>query len=251
LSAGWLLHRPAEAPILRSSIVLPSKLRLDPVNTAIALSPDGKKLAIAALGDSGKQQLYLRSLDALTVQPIQGTEEGSYPFWSPDGAYVGFFTPGKLKKIALSSGAVQTICDAIDGRGATWSKEGTIVFSPAGDSGLFSVPDSGGTPVQVTTPDKPGISHRHPQFLPDSRHVLYFSGVPGGTKTGEYVLDLDNKKSELLVASQARGQYAEPGYLLYVSERSLLAQPFSARSLKLSGRAVPVAQQVHFGALRW
>src|SRR5215470_4731185 len=65
LTAGWLLHRPAESPVLRTNIVLPSKLRLDPINTAVALSPDRKKLVMAAVGDGGKQQLYLRSLDAL------------------------------------------------------------------------------------------------------------------------------------------------------------------------------------------
>jgi Tol biopolymer transport system component len=251
LTAGWLLHRPAEAPVLRANLVLPTKLRLDPINTAVALSPDGKKLVMAAVGDGGKQQLYLRSLDALTVQPIQGTDEATYPFWSPDGAYIGFFTQGKLKKITLSSGAIQTICDAIDGRGAAWSKEGTIVFAPAGDSGLFSVPDSGGSPMQVTSPDRPGVSHRHPQFLPDGRHVLYFSGAPGSVKTGIYVLDLSDKKSQFVVDSQARAQYVEPGYLLFVKERSLLAQPFNASSLKVSGRAVPIAQQLQFGSLRW
>jgi eukaryotic-like serine/threonine-protein kinase len=251
LVLGWILHRPGAAPVLRSSIVLPPKLRLDPINTAVALSPDGKKLVISAVGEGGKQQLYLRSLDALTVQPIQGTGEATYPMWSPDGNYVGFFTPGKLKKVALSSGAIQTICDAVDGRGATWSKDGTIVFAPAGDSALFSVPDSGGTPVQLTSPDKPGLSHRHPQFLPDGKHVLYFSAAPGSTNTGVYVVNVDDKKSEFVVASQARALYVEPGYLLYVKERSLLAQPFSPGSLKLSGRAVSVAQQVQFGSLRW
>jgi eukaryotic-like serine/threonine-protein kinase len=251
LTAGWFLHRAPEAPILRSNIVLPTKLRLDATNTAVALSPDGKKLAIAATVEGGKQQIYLRSLDALTVLPIQGTEEATYPFWSPDGGYIGFFIQGKLKKVAVSSGAVQTICGAVDGRGGTWNKEGTIVFAPAGDGALYSVPDSGGTPAQVTFPDKPGLSHRHPQFLPDGKRVLYFSEAPGGAIGGIYIVNLDDKKSEFVVASQARAQYVEPGYLLYMRERSLLAQPFSASTLKLSGRAVPVAQQVQFGSVRW
>jgi Tol biopolymer transport system component len=251
LSAGWLLHRPGEAPVLRANLVLPPKLRLDTINTAVALSPDGKKLAMAAVGEGGKQQVFVRSLDALTVQPIQGTEEASYPFWSPDGNYIGFFAQGKLKKIALSSGAVQTICEAADGRGATWSQNGVIVFSPAGDNPLFSVADSGGTPSPLTTLDKPSQSHRHPQFLPDGKHVLYFIGAPGSTNTGIYVVGLDDKKSTFVVASQARAQFVEPGYLLYMRERSLIAQPFSASSLKLSGQAIPIAQQLQFGALRW
>jgi hypothetical protein len=116
LAAGWMLHKPPAAPVLRSVLVLPPKLRLDAVNTSVALSPDGKRLVIAATGADGKQQLYLHSLDALAVQPIAGTEEATYPFWSPDGEYVGFLTPGKLKKVAVASGAVQTVCDAVDGR---------------------------------------------------------------------------------------------------------------------------------------
>jgi eukaryotic-like serine/threonine-protein kinase len=251
LSAGWLLHRPAESPVLRAELVLPPKLQLDANNTAVALSPDGKKLVMAAAGEAGKQQLYVRSLDALTVQPIQGTEQATYPFWSPDGDYIGFFLPGKLKKVALSSGAVQTICDAPDGRGASWSKEGTIVFSPAGDSPLFLVPDSGGTPSQLTTLEKASQTHRHPQFLPDGKHVLYLIAVSGSTNTSEYVVNIEDKKSEFVVASQARAQYVEPGYLLYVKERSLLAQPFNTSSLKLTGKPIPIAQQLQFGAIRW
>ena len=250
LAAGWMLHRPPAAPVLRSALVLPPKLRLDTINSSVALSPDGKRVVIAASGADGKQQLYLRSLDALAVQPMAGTEEATYPFWSPDGEYIGFLTPGKLKKVTVASGAIQTVCDAVDGRGGTWNKDGTIVFAPAGDSGLYAVPDSGGTPVQITSPEKAGRSHRHPQFLPDGKHVLYFAGEPGKAE-GLFVVDVDSKKSEFIVEASSAGRYVEPGYLLYVKEHSLLAQPFSPRSLKVSGRAIPIAQQVQYGGLRW
>jgi hypothetical protein len=122
LVAGWMLHQPPAAPVLRSTLILPPKLRLDTVNPAIALSPDGRRLVMAASGTDNKQLLYVRSLDALTAQPLAGTEDATYPFWSPDGEYIGFFTPGKLKKIAVASGAVQTVCDAVDARGGTWNK---------------------------------------------------------------------------------------------------------------------------------
>ena len=250
LATGWVVHVPPAAPVLRSMLLLPPKVRLDTVNTAVSISPDGKRLVMAAIGGEGKQQLYLRSLNATAVQPIAGTEEATYPFWSPDGEYIGFFTPGKLKKVAIASGAVQTICDAVDGRGATWNGEGTIVFAPAGDSALFTVADSGGAAAQLTNPEKGGLSHRHPQFLPDGKHVLYFAGDTGNA-LGIFVVDVNSKKTQFVVEASSGARYVEPGYLLYVKERSLLAQPFNPRSLKVSGRAIPIAQQVQYGALRW
>lgn len=249
LATGWILHRPSPSPVVRSMVVLPPKVQLDSVNRSIALSPDGKRLALAANGPEGKEQLYLRSIDALTFQPVPGTEGATYPFWSPDGEYIGFFSGGKLKKIQVSSGAIQTIADAQDGRGATWNKQGVIVFAPAGDTGLFSVPDSGGTPESITQPEGSGISHRLPSFLPDGRHALYFVGNSG--KSGTWVLDLQTKRTDFVVTTASSAVYVDPGYLLYVKEGTLLAQPFSLRTLKVTGRAVPVSQRVQYGGLRW
>ena len=84
------------------------------------------------------QRLWLRPLDALDPQPLPGTEEAQYPFWSPDSRYIGFFAQGKLKKIAVTGGPAQNLCDAPDGRGGTWNREGVIVFAPSGASGSAS-----------------------------------------------------------------------------------------------------------------
>src|SRR5882672_6720445 len=85
---------------------------------------------------------------------LAGTQGASYPFWSPDGKYIGFFAEGKLKKVEVSAGQVQVLCDAPNGRGGTWNRDGVIVFSPDGlNVGLFQVPAWGGSPVEVTRPD--------------------------------------------------------------------------------------------------
>jgi Tol biopolymer transport system component len=84
---------------LRYTIAAPESSILQ----SFAVSPDGRAVAIAA-AVQGRRQLWLRALDTLQAQPMPGTEDATYPFWSPDSRYIGFFAQGKLKKIAASGG---------------------------------------------------------------------------------------------------------------------------------------------------
>jgi Tol biopolymer transport system component len=135
---------------------------LENQNTSLALSPDGSTLAMAASGADGKRLIWVRRLDGFGVQPLAGTDEAICPFWSPDSRFIGFFADHKLKKIPASGGTVQTICDAPDGRGASWSVNDVIVFAPAPFGGLSKVSAAGGSPTPLTKQDKPGVSDRLP-----------------------------------------------------------------------------------------
>jgi WD40 repeat protein len=249
-AAAWLLRRPAPAPVLRTSIELPPKMDLDGANTSLALSPDGTVLAIAASSADGKQQLWIRRMDGFGVQPLPGTDDASCPFWSPDSTFIGFFADHKLKKVPAAGGTVQTICDAVDGRGASWSVKDVIVFAPAPFGGLSKVPAAGGTPVPVTRQDKPGATDRLPWFLPDGRRLLFVSGTSDTTGDIE-CLDLETGKRTLVAKEPSEGRYAEPGYLLFVREGNLMAQPFDASSAKTTGEAVPIVEHVRFTPVRW
>ncbi|HKD17967.1 MAG TPA: hypothetical protein VKG23_08860, partial [Thermoanaerobaculia bacterium] len=253
-AAAWVLRRPAPAPLLRASIELPPKMDFDPSNTALALSPDGATLAIDASGPDGKRQLWVRRLDGFAVQPLAGTEEATCPFWSPDGKYIGFFAEQKLKKVPASGGTVQTICDAPDGRGGSWSDKDVIVFAPAPFGGLSKVSAAGGASTPLTKQDKPGYTDRLPWFLPGGRRFLYLSGSQTSDKeklTAINCFDLDTGKSTLVAHEVSEGRYAAPGYLLFVREGNLMAQPFDAGSAKTTGEAVPIAERVRFTAPRW
>src|SRR5207247_7787033 len=96
----------------------------------MAVSPDGLRLAVVAIGANGVQSLWMRPLGASSAQPLAGTEGASLPFWSPDSRFIGFFANGKLKKIDAAGGPPQTLCNAPNGRGGTWNREGVIVFAP-------------------------------------------------------------------------------------------------------------------------
>ncbi len=252
--AAWSLRRPAPGPLLRASIDLPPRMDFDPQNTSLALSPDGTTLTIVASGSDGKKQLWVRRMDGFAVQPLSGTEDATCPFWSPDSKFIGFFAEHKLKKVPASGGTVQTICDAPDGRGASWGDRDVIVFAPGPFGGLSKVPAAGGSPTMLTKEDQAGATDRLPWFLPGGRRVLYLSGSVTSDKdksTAIECLDLDTGKSTVVAKESSEGRYAWPGYLLFLREGNLMAQPFDASSAQTRGEAVPIAEHVRFTAPRW
>ncbi len=222
------------------SMELPAKWSFELFTGGLALSPDGKHLAFVAVSDEGKQQIWLRRLDRSAPQLLPDTEDGQYPFWSPDSQYLAFFTVGKLKKIKISGGAAQTICEASDGRGGTWNQAGTIVFAPQPYGGLQQVSSAGSKPETVTQTSKPSISHRWPSFLPDGRHFLYLSDDLSGIS----VASLNSKETKVFIPNvYTNAVYAEPGYILFFHEGSLTAQPFDPDNLKIRGESFPLLEE--------
>ena len=213
----------------------------------VVVSPDGRQVAFTAADAAGKVSLYVRAFDSREARMLSGTEAAMYPFWSPDGRSLGFFTSGKLKTIEATGGSPQTICGAPEGKGGTWSPTGVIVFTPGPTSPLFKVSEKGGEVTAITKIDvsRGDDSHRHPRFLPDGRHFLY---VARSTKTGSeghYVVaaSLDGGAEKVLVRSPAAAVYAS-GHLLYLRETTLMARPFDAARLAFTGEASPVAEKI-------
>jgi len=220
-----------------------------------AVSPDGVRLAYVASTPDGKSVLWIRSLDSLQAQPLDGTEGAVLPFWSPDSRFIGFFADGKLKKIDASGGPPLTICDAPGGRGGTWNRDGTIVFSPFFSTGLFRVSDTGGAATQITTVDrsKNQSTHRWPWFLPDGRHFLYLAGnpdTPEDRPTNSIMVgSLDSKESKFLFHSHSNAIFAA-GHILFLRQNTLMARPFDPKRLEFTGDAFPIADQVEDIMLR-
>ncbi len=246
--------KPSEvARPIRSSILPAEKVSFATSGTeggGAVLSPDGARLVVPARDASGKFALWVRPLDSLTAQRLEGTEGARYAFWSADSRYVGFFLQGKLKKIDVAGGPPQSVCDAPSGRGGAWSRNDIIVFASDVYSGLSRVPAAGGTPTPLVPLDKSRhqTSLRWPVFLPDGRHFLYWGGEPGSNvgseSNGIYVASADGKDSKFLFKADSNALYAPPGYLLFIREQTLMAQPFDAGGLKLAGDAFPIAEQV-------
>jgi eukaryotic-like serine/threonine-protein kinase len=208
------------------------------------ISPDGRYVVFRINTDDGKELLWMHALGSFEARPLIGTDGGFQPFWSPDSRAVGFFAKGKLKWIIVSGGSVQTVCDAPSNYSGAWSHDGTIIFSLGFASGLYRVPATGGTPIQLTTVDasRNEIEHLWPYFLPNGRHFLFLARNAQPENSAIYEGTLDSKETTRLLQAHSSMAYASPGYLLFVRENTLMAQGFDPDTLQLKGDAFPVAE---------
>ncbi|MGA9073620.1 MAG: protein kinase, partial [Candidatus Sulfotelmatobacter sp.] len=245
-AVGFVLRAPAPVHPLRVSILPPEQHSFDPLS--IALSPDGTKLAFVATAAAGAPQLWVRPLDSTAAQPLAGTDDAAFPFWSPDSRSLGFFAQGKLRIIDASGGAVQTLADTPQPRGGSWGADGTILYTPDTLSAMFRIPAAGGTPSRAIGQERAAASigsPRWPAFLPDGRHYIFFQYLPDNQGGGGsiHLGALDSQQDTILVDSDYRAQYAS-GHLVFVHGGNLMSQTFDEKKLKLIGNSVPIAEQV-------
>jgi serine/threonine protein kinase len=212
------------------------------------ISPDGTALAFVMRDRDGKERLWLRRLESASLVPLPGTDGASHPFWSPDSHEIGFFAHDKLMAVDPTRGNPRMICDAHQGRGAAWGRDGTIIFSPGYTSPLFRVQASGGLPVALTTLNSAlqQNSHRWPSLLPDGKHVLFVARGIDRKESGLYVAPVDGGQAKRVGNIDSSAVYVgsgdgAPGRLLYVRGSQIVAQPFLLDRLEVTGEAVMVA----------
>jgi serine/threonine protein kinase/Tol biopolymer transport system component len=241
LGSAAYFRRPAdERPELRLEINTPATD--DPLSFAI--SPDGRKLVFAARSAGQPRVLWLRSLDETAAQPMAGTEDATFPFWSPDSRSVAFFASRKLKRTEIAGGAVQTLANAASGRGGTWSKDGVIVFAPEAGGSLYRVSINGGEVIPATRVEAPRqVNHRSPHFLPDGRHFLFYArGSAEGR--GVYLGSLDSLEIRRLCDADAGGIFGPAGSVLFIRQGTLFAQFFDLAKLDFIGEPRLVARDL-------
>ena len=245
--AGAILwtRRPAPAETTRRlAISLPAGQQFPDTGQVMALSPDGKLLAYVA-DEGNSRQIYLRSLNTFDVKTIPGTEGASGPFFSPDSQWIAFFAEGKLKKLSVTGGAPITLADAGGGTPiGTWGPNDMIVFPQNGYS-LNAIPAGGGTPQSLIAIDsqKGENSVCCPAFLPNGGAVLFTtSSGTGSVQAALKVLASGQRKD--LMAGASLPIYVPTGHLLYVQGGTLMAVPFDASQLKVTGNPVPVVEGV-------
>jgi Tol biopolymer transport system component len=248
-------RRPREAAkragVLRLSILPPENASFE----SFAVSPDGRKLAFTA-ALNGRMMVWVRALDSLDAKPLAGTDDASWPFWSPDSSSIGFFVLNKLKAIEVSGGPTREIADLIVGRGGAWSPEGVILFCPRPIGPLYEASAAGGALSPVTSLDetRAEVAHGFPQFLPDGRHFLYLAASSRPGESSIRAGSLDSAGSKVLLSADSGAAYApvlsgHPASLLFVHDGALMAQAFDCRNLELSGERTVVVPEVRH--LRW
>ena len=221
------------------------------IATQVAMSPDGRNIVFVA-GARPAYQIWLRPVAALAARPIPGTEGGTFPFWSPDSRFIGFFAAGKLKKVQIAAGPPIVLCDAPSGRGGSWSRDNVILFSPssAAGTGLLRVSSAGGEPAVVTTVDPATgeTNHRWPHFLPDGRHFFYTASTgpccPASKPSTIRIGSLDPADAAItLLQAESSVSYAS-GHVLFARDETLMAQPFDPVTRQPKGDAFPLAEHV-------
>jgi Tol biopolymer transport system component len=251
LGLGYVAYRHTreEAPrIQRFSVLPPEGVNFNNAAAIPQISPDGRSIVAAVLID-GQPSLWLRELDALSGRMLPGTKGASYPFWSPNSRWVAFFADNKLKKIDVTGGPALTLCDAAAPRVGAWNQDDVILYTVQPTGSLFSVPAAGGTPVVLSEHDS-GENYRAPWFLPDGRHYLYtLRKLMVFEQTRIYVDSIDAKRGvstrKEVQAANSNAVYAS-GYMLFVREGTLMAQPFDTSKLHTTGDPVPIVQQVDY-----
>jgi eukaryotic-like serine/threonine-protein kinase len=255
LAAGavWFLKPKSEPPLLQVEITPPEGAKFVNTISPFALSPDGRRIVFLATGKDGKPMLWSRSIDSSSAVALAGTENPNGPFWSPDSRWVGFSAYNKLQKVdVVGGGQPQVICE-IEGRaGGTWNSEGVIVF-PQGGKPLQRVSAAGGTPVPILSFDaaREETYQAAPYFLPDGRHLVYWSA--GGQGDNTMLASLDGRLKRILLPNVGVVTYApDPrggGSILYWSRGQLLARPLDLDKLEFTGPPAVIADSV--GDARW
>jgi Tol biopolymer transport system component len=248
-TVSYLRVGPTPARAIFCDILPPEKTRftfaLEEGGSPPVLSPDGGAVAFSATDANEKQMLWVRSFGSLAARPLAGTEGGIFPFWSPDSRKLGFFADGKLKTLELSGGPARVVADAPIPLGGSWNREETLLFVPDPTKRLYQVAASGGAPVLVLELDKSKYAACvGPKFLHDGKHFLYHGHALDTASSGTYFASLDGKENRLLLKGEVPNATYGSGYLLYVLNKTLMAQAFDPERGQLKGEAHPVAERI-------
>jgi Tol biopolymer transport system component len=234
-------EKPAETEQFRLQILAPGSQQF-PVRERLAISADGSKVLFLAANAAGKNQLWVRRLDTLEAQPVEGAENADDACWSPDGRSMAWFANGKLITAELEGAARRTIAEAPDPRGCAWISKETILFTPSNASPVYRVNPVAGAPVAVTK-ISPSESHRFPSVLPDGRHFLY-AVTKGNQATEIRVGSLDSPEQSQALAQTDSFAVWSSGFLLYLRGSTLVARPFDDKRNALEGEETVVAKRI-------
>ena len=246
----WTALRPAAAPAPLLRVTIPAEAGpnigyLQNLNGSLAISPDGSTLVFNAGASVGNAQLYQRRLGEFSATPIAGTEIPYGPFFSPDGEWVAFAALGHLKKVAIRGGASFSLCPLLATlRGGSWGEDNFIYFS-ASNGPVQRVSIAGGTPEPATTLRDGERNHRWVHVLPGGKAILYTTWLDTGFDNAAiYAESLVTHERELVVRGGSNGRYVASGHVVYARPEGLIAVPFDARTLKVTGPPRPVVERV-------
>jgi len=210
----------------------------------VSLSPDGRTLAYLAGG-----RLFVRGVDSTTARTLDEIRGNGSPFWSPDGRFLAAVLGGKLTTVDVEGGKASRLWEVNTALPGTWGPDGSILIGAIGD-GIWRVSAVTGNAERATELDTAHGETRHlmPQFLPDGRHFLFTAGSATPGVSALYVGLVGSKQRTRIATISSNASFVRTrggqGYLLYLRDRVLMAQPFDAKELKITGSPFSVAARI-------
>ncbi|MEM7417878.1 MAG: protein kinase [Gemmatimonadota bacterium] len=207
-----------------------------------AISPDGRAIAFVANTGNDLGRLFVRDVDAAAPRLVSAAVDVQWPFWSPDGSALAYFSEGQLWRVALDGSAPLLVAD-LTGFGGTWGGDGSMLVGT--DEGIMRVMAAGGeAPRPVTTIDEGAgeTSHRFPTFLDDGERFVYSAveSRPGGA--GVYLTDVDGSERTRILESANNVSFLTVDSLLFLQGQDLVVQAFDDGSGEVSGPTRVVAR---------
>jgi predicted Ser/Thr protein kinase len=241
------------ARVTRFEVPLPENVTVDPGVFYVRVSPDGSKLAFTTTGEKGG--IWVRDLSSLDARLLTGTRDAVAPFWAPDGRSLAFGLGNKLMRVDTSGNPPQVLAEAQFTPGSGfWTNDGQIVFGHRGQGSLMRVAATGGVPVPMTQLENGEVFHGLPSLLPDGHRFLYLRINRDGPGIYSGAIDVkpEQQSRERIAAAQfgvtdAPGRNAAGGYLFFVRDETLMAQPFDAGAMRFAGEPMPVVTQIGRG----
>jgi serine/threonine protein kinase/Tol biopolymer transport system component len=229
---------------------LPARLSIMPleghrVTSGPIITRDGGRVAFVSTDGKQPPLLYIRRLDSFELRAIPGSEDADKPFFSPDGRWVAYFAKGQLFKVDLEGGAPAALAEAPLPAGGTWAEDGTIVFTPTWNSGLYRISASGGRAELIIRPDAANKEYAlvWPYFLPGGKELLFT--VWGQPFSISHLTLPELKRSVVAPNFWTSSAYAASGHILAGSETGDL-QAVRYDSKTAGGSPISVLQNVHW-----
>ncbi len=247
LLAGFaFLYPPANNKAERMEFAIPTQGEV----SQQTISADGTLLAYVSPGDTGEYAIFVQRVGSMQAVKLAGTEGASYPFFSPDDEYIGFFAAGRLKKIPVGGGSATVLASVLSPRGGSWGSKNVIIYSPDASGALWRVDADGSNARPLTDKifQSGEDSHRWPVFLPDGNHFLFWSGnFDEGQKdpnSGIYLSDLEAREKHKIVACRSTAGYSHENLFYVDNKGSLVAVGYKPGSTSVTGKPRLIAEQV-------
>jgi serine/threonine-protein kinase len=246
IALGWMLRGALQRPPTPLPVRMAFLLGVPGVERShLDISPDGRRVIQVVSDSNGVDRIVMRDLGSTELRVVNGGEGATDPVFSLDGDWISFNADVRLRKVPAAGGPAVDVVDSASVGGGAWMPDGSIIYTRDG-RGLWSVPNTGGRPRQITALDtaRKEFNHWYPQSLPGGKAVIYTAYATPIARASIQAYDLETKRTVVLVEGGVYGRYAPSGHLLYAREGAIFAVPFDAKTLTVKGTAVPVQNDV-------